>query len=467
MATQFNYTISTEFTGLTEAEPNGRALQEEIEDAVIAPDLVVMNIDIDGDNCFLEFSTDLSSPTEEDALDAVIAAHTGVPLPGSEAGGGSALIGQTWRFSTTTTDADPGNGRFRLNNATQDSSTALILDDLSRGGVDMTTILLQLQANDRIYIQTTNDHTQAHLVRVTGAPTDNAGWVTVPIAVESSLDDLDNNDECTVLFAFTGASGASGDHGALTGLGDDDHTQYLLVSGTRAMTGGLDMGGNAITNVGNVDGVDVSAHASRHISAGADEIDGDQIDIDWNPTNYTPTTSPTEVTSLDHLTAHLAGIDAELAGGGSGDVTAAANLANNALIRGDGGLKGIQDSGVIVTDSDQIDEVETLTFKSEHDEGTSGASATIDWNDGQHQTIELTANCTLSFTAPLGVGMFFLRVVQDAGGLNDITWPGTVLWPNGVSQSPSPVGDSETTYQIYYNGTNYYASIGGGLAGWS
>jgi hypothetical protein len=29
------------------------------------------------------------------------------------------------------------------------------------------------------------------------------------------------------------------DHGALTGLGDDDHTQYVLVDGTRAMTGSL------------------------------------------------------------------------------------------------------------------------------------------------------------------------------------------------------------------------------------
>jgi len=52
------------------------------------------------------------------------------------------------------------------------------------------------------------------------------------------------------------------DHGGLAGLGDDDHTQYLLVDGTRAMSGNLDMGTNAITNVGNVDGVDVSAHAA-------------------------------------------------------------------------------------------------------------------------------------------------------------------------------------------------------------
>lgn len=55
------------------------------------------------------------------------------------------------------------------------------------------------------------------------------------------------------------------------------------------------------------------SHAASHITGGSDEIDGDQVDIDWNPNNYTPTTAPTEATNVDHLTAHLAGIDGVLA----------------------------------------------------------------------------------------------------------------------------------------------------------
>lgn len=39
------------------------------------------------------------------------------------------------------------------------------------------------------------------------------------------------------------------DHGAMTGLGDDDHTQYTLADGTRAFTGNQSMGGNRLTNV--------------------------------------------------------------------------------------------------------------------------------------------------------------------------------------------------------------------------
>lgn len=45
------------------------------------------------------------------------------------------------------------------------------------------------------------------------------------------------------------SGGGVTDHGALTGLTDDDHTQYLLVAGTRAMTGNLLMGTNKITGL--------------------------------------------------------------------------------------------------------------------------------------------------------------------------------------------------------------------------
>jgi hypothetical protein len=50
------------------------------------------------------------------------------------------------------------------------------------------------------------------------------------------------------------------DHGSLTGLSDDDHDQYLLVDGTRSMTGNLNMGTENITMSSGktVDGVDIS-----------------------------------------------------------------------------------------------------------------------------------------------------------------------------------------------------------------
>lgn len=53
----------------------------------------------------------------------------------------------------------------------------------------------------------------------------------------------------------------------------------------------------------------VTIHAPTHIHNGSDEIDGDQLDIDFSPTNYTQDITPPEVSDIEHLAAHLAGID--------------------------------------------------------------------------------------------------------------------------------------------------------------
>jgi len=55
------------------------------------------------------------------------------------------------------------------------------------------------------------------------------------------------------------------------------------------------------------------AHASNHITGGSDEIDGDKLDIDWTPSNYTPSTTPTEADNINNLTAHLYGLDQAIA----------------------------------------------------------------------------------------------------------------------------------------------------------
>lgn len=85
------------------------------------------------------------------------------------------------------------------------------------------------------------------------------------------------------------SAGVSG-HGDLTGLGNDDHVQYLLASGDRPMTGDLDMNGNNILNAGTVDGVNIWEHASRHAPTGADAL---------------PTAAP--ITSLSNVTTNSTG----------------------------------------------------------------------------------------------------------------------------------------------------------------
>lgn len=64
------------------------------------------------------------------------------------------------------------------------------------------------------------------------------------------------------------------------------------------------------------------SHASDHLTGGSDEIDGDKLDIDFTPSNYTPATTPSEADNVDNLTAHLYGIDQALA---SSSITIAHN----------------------------------------------------------------------------------------------------------------------------------------------
>ena len=79
---------------------------------------------------------------------------------------------------------------------------------------------------------------------------------------------------------------ASTFHGNLLGLTNDDHPQYLLVSGSRAMEGTLNMSNNNITNVNLINGVNIASHASRHLPNGADALDtATAITLSANTTN--------------------------------------------------------------------------------------------------------------------------------------------------------------------------------------
>ena len=61
-------------------------------------------------------------------------------------------------------------------------------------------------------------------------------------------------------------------HGSLLGLLADDHPQYLLDNGTRAMSGDLNMGGFNVTNVNLVAGVNIPTISSRLVPNGLDPL---------------------------------------------------------------------------------------------------------------------------------------------------------------------------------------------------
>jgi hypothetical protein len=62
-----------------------------------------------------------------------------------------------------------------------------------------------------------------------------------------------------------GGINASSVHGNLLGLSADDHTQYLLVDGTRAMVGDINMGGNDIYSANSISSTVISATTYQNL----------------------------------------------------------------------------------------------------------------------------------------------------------------------------------------------------------
>jgi phage-related tail fiber protein len=122
------------------------------------------------------------------------------------------------------------------------------------------------------------------------------GGIRVPVVQGTSnggkVFKLDTADPITInvtSLAFSADSGAgTTDHGTLTGLGDDDHPQYLLADGSRALTGNQSFGGFKGTNVGAP-------------SAGGDAANKTYVDtavaaalataVDWKPSVRAATTA--------------------------------------------------------------------------------------------------------------------------------------------------------------------------------
>ena len=98
----------------------------------------------------------------------------------------------------------------------------------------------------------------------------------------------------------------------------------------------------------------------------------------------------------------------------------------------------------------------TVTFRTEYDNGNSGTAITINFGVNQKQKLTLNANTTLTFTAPPGVGNFLLKIVQDGTGGRLITWPNTIRWTLNARPILTSNANAIDIVSFYYDGTNYF-----------
>jgi hypothetical protein len=127
------------------------------------------------------------------------------------AGGDSAMF----QYSTTTADADPGSGKFRLNNATISSVSEMYIDDLEFNGTDVSAWVQSwddVTGNDtnrgRIRISKANTLDTWMVFKVTGAITDATGYSKITLVYIDSAGTFANDDKVFVSFVASGEDGA-------------------------------------------------------------------------------------------------------------------------------------------------------------------------------------------------------------------------------------------------------------------
>lgn len=99
------------------------------------------------------------------------------------------------------------------------------------------------------------------------------------------------------------------------------------------------------------------------------------------------------------------------------------------------------------------------------DHGTMGATETFDFTDGPVHEGVLDVNLTVTLAGAVADEEAFLRVylTQDGSGGNTITWPGSVVWPDGIAPTlDTTAGAIEIIeFTSVDGGTTWYGRHGG------
>lgn len=106
-----------------------------------------------------------------------------------------------WKFSTTTTMADPGAGTFRVNNATPASVTSVAISDITFRAGDFSPVLDLLTTGDVLYMAENSDASRFIKFNITGV-TDNGTWYQIDGTVGNSGTLFGNNKECSITAIF-------------------------------------------------------------------------------------------------------------------------------------------------------------------------------------------------------------------------------------------------------------------------
>jgi hypothetical protein len=158
-------------------------------DAITGTSVLVDNDANVGRSLFVTEASDDQADTAGDGQFWVQDAVPNSPRFTNDTGSKFALnnvLEAAYSFDTVTASADPGAGDVRFDNATPASVTNLYISDTDDLGKDYSWILDNLATDDLITIKSESDDADYAVFAVSGTPTDNTGWWTIPVTVINS-----------------------------------------------------------------------------------------------------------------------------------------------------------------------------------------------------------------------------------------------------------------------------------------
>lgn len=162
--------------------------------------------------------------------------------------GANGVVGFNINFdSSTTTNADPGNGDVRFNNATLSSVTQAAIDDLDADGTDISAFIATLDDSTNavkgiIKFFKKSDPTNWVTFALTGI-TDQTGYTQLALTYSDHNGSFTNTDPLAFTFSragdmgTTGPTGAGGAQGATGATGPQGTTGPTGAQGTTGATG--------------------------------------------------------------------------------------------------------------------------------------------------------------------------------------------------------------------------------------
>lgn len=213
-------------------------------------------------------------------------------------------------------------------------------------------------------------------------------------------------------------------------------------------------------------------HAASHIRAGTDEIDGDKLDIDWNPTNYTPATV-TEADNVDHLAAHLKGIDNKLAAAiahALDSLTIHSALSDNTNHNVSEAAHGFMvkqpaDAGQFfsgLASKGWTREIMKAYFNGWYEEkmvdkGSVSGTVTVTITDGLNQKMTITGTTTLNIVSTGITHMTFILLGITMSSAHAVTWQLNGVTQTGVSIDLNDSGFAEVRIVSWDSWSTYIA----------